>query len=130
MFFVKATTNTQIQIFKFESFNLLVLAAVSLQAFFLAFFLGAPVSSSMLDAMAALAGTNLHNLVYGGKISLFFNTGISMPFTVFTPCSIFATAFIDVVDTHQKGETIAVSAGFKGSSGSMAGLGGGVIKNS
>ena len=71
----------------------------------------------MLDAMAALAGTNLHNLVYGGKITLFFNTGISMPFTVFTPYSIFATAFIDVVDTHQKGEAIAVSANFNGSSG-------------
>ena len=80
----------------------------------------------MLDA-TALAGTNFHNLVYGGKATLFFNTGISMPFTVFTLCSILATAFVGVLDTHQKGEAMAEAANFNGSSESMGGLGGGVI---
>ena len=75
----------------------------------------------MLDA-AALAGTNFHNLVYGGNTTLFFNTGISMPFTVFTLCSILATAFVGVLDTHQKGEAMAVAANFNGSSESMGGL--------
>ena len=82
----------------------------------------------MLDA-TALAGTNFHNLVYGGKATLFFNTGISMPFTVFTLCSILASAFVGVLDTHQKGEAMAESANFNGSSESTGGLGGGVIKN-
>ena len=81
----------------------------------------------MLDA-TALAGTNFHNLVYGGKATVFFNTGISMPFTVFTLCSILATAFVGVLDTHQKGEAMAEAANFNGSSETMGGLGGGMIK--
>ena len=83
----------------------------------------------MLDA-TALAGHNFHNLVYCGKLTLFFNTGISMPFTVFTLCSILAYFFVGVLDTHQKGETMADSANFNGSSGFMGGFGGGMIKDS
>ena len=75
----------------------------------------------MLDA-TALVGHNFHNLVYGGKTTLFCNTGISMPFTVFTLCSILAHAFVGVLDTRQKGEAMAESANFNGSSESMGAL--------
>ena len=72
----------------------------------------------MLDA-TALAGHNFHNLVYGGKTTLFVNTGISMPFTVFTLCSILAPAFVGVLDTHQKGEAMAETANSNVSSDGM-----------
>ena len=51
-----------------------------------------------------------------------------MPFTVFTLCFILAPAFVGVLDTHQKGEAMAESANFNGSSESIGGLGGGGIK--
>ena len=75
----------------------------------------------MLGATALAGLHNFHKLVYGGKATLCSNTRMSTPVTDFTLCSILAHAFVGALETHQKGEAMAESASFNGSSESMGG---------